>query len=73
LSVSAAMNMPKSAGESMSGLALRSASHAFITGLASAALISLLSWLMDHRGRILGRADGVSCGRLFQRRSGGEA
>jgi hypothetical protein len=50
LSVSAATNMPTSAGENMSGLAPRPASRAFNTGLASATLISLLSWLMIVEG-----------------------
>src|SRR5438132_2658154 len=42
-SVSSAMSLPKSAGESKSAVAPRSASRAFILGSARAALISLLS------------------------------
>src|SRR5262245_41656366 len=42
-SVSSAMSLPKSAGESASTSPPRSASRAFILGSASAALISLLS------------------------------
>src|SRR6516162_606690 len=43
LSVSSAMNFPKSAGEPASAVPPRSASRAFILGSARAALISLLS------------------------------
>ena len=49
-SVSSAMNLPNSAGEVWNTVLPRSANRAFITGLASAALISMLSLLMISAG-----------------------
>src|ERR1700680_4776266 len=53
-SVSSAMNLPNSAGEVGNTTPPRSASRAFVTGLASAALISLLSLPMISAGVFLG-------------------
>src|SRR5215212_8111673 len=54
LSVSSAMNFPKSAGEPASTVPPISATRALIFGSASAALISLLSLLMMSTGVALG-------------------
>src|SRR6516225_3562294 len=53
-SVSAAMNLPKSAGAPASAVPPRSASRAFNLGSASAALISLLSMSMISTGVFFG-------------------
>ena len=53
-SVSSAMSLPKSAGESESAVAPKSASCALILGSARAALISLLSLSTISAGVLLG-------------------
>src|SRR5262245_47713071 len=54
LSVSSAMNFPKSAGEPTSGVLPRSASRALILGSARPALISLLSFSTISAGVAFG-------------------
>src|SRR5262249_5116761 len=66
-SVSAAMNLPKSAGEPVSAVPPRSASLALILGSASAVLISLLSLSMISAGVVLRCADAVPVARLVPR------
>ena len=58
LSVSSAMNFPKSAGEPGNTVVPRSASRAFILGSASAALISLLSLSTISAGVLFAQTDG---------------
>src|SRR5262249_25384232 len=53
-SVSSAMSLPKSAGETTSGVTPKTASRAFILGSARPALISLLSLSMISPGVFLG-------------------
>src|SRR5215472_12127028 len=53
-SVSSAMSLPKSAGETTSGVTPKTASRAFILGSARPALISLLSLSMISAGVFLG-------------------
>ena len=55
-SASAAMNLPKSAGEPASGAAPKSTSRAFILGSARAKFISLFSLSMISGGVFLGAA-----------------
>src|SRR5258708_38936658 len=52
LSVSSAMNLPKSWGEPANGVVPKSASRALILGSARPALISLLSFAMISAGGI---------------------
>src|SRR5712691_3256274 len=56
-SVSAAMSMPKSAGDPRSAVPPNSANRALILGSTSAALISLLSLSMIAEGVFFGRSE----------------
>ena len=60
-SVSSAMSLPKSAGDIGIGVPPKSASRAFITGLARAALISLLSFSIISAGVFLGTPMPYQC------------
>src|SRR5215470_1445796 len=66
-SVSSAISLPKSAGEPASTVPPRSASRAFMLGLARPALISLLSLSTISTGVFFWRADPYPAGRLVAR------
>src|SRR6516225_4094102 len=66
-SISSAMSLPKSAGETTSGVPPKSASRALILGSARPALISPLSFSTISAGRGLRCADAEPGARLVAR------